>query len=63
MAAKLSYEEARRLARIWFAEAREKSEQDEAEVTAWKKEQRKWNSFGGDGGGDGSFGGGGDGGD
>ena len=50
MAAKLSYEEVRRLARIWFADAHEKSEQDEAEVTAWTTEQRKWRSFGGGGG-------------
>ena len=52
MAAKLSYEEVRRLARIWFADAREKSEQDEAEVAAWTTEQGKRDSFGG-GGGDG----------
>jgi hypothetical protein len=48
MAAKLSYEEVRRLARIWFADAREKSAQDEAEVTAWKNEQREGNSSPGD---------------
>lgn len=47
MASKLSYEDVRRLARTWFAEAREKSNRDEAEVEDWKKEQRKWNSYGG----------------
>jgi len=35
MSAKLSYEAVRRLARIWFAEAREKSDRDEAEVERW----------------------------
>lgn len=48
MAAKLSYEEVRRLARIWFADARKKSEQDETEVTACKNERHKWNSYSGD---------------
>lgn len=60
MAAKLSYEEVRRLARIWFAEAREKSVQDGAEAVAWTKGQRKWNSCpggGGDGGRSGDRGG------
>lgn len=42
MSAKLSYEDVRRLARIWFAQPREKNEQDEAE--AWTTEQRQWNS-------------------
>jgi hypothetical protein len=38
MAAKLSYEEIRRLARIWSAAAREKTGPDEAEVAASTKE-------------------------
>jgi hypothetical protein len=45
MSAKLSYEEIRRLARIWSAEAREETGQDEADVPALTKEQRKRNSF------------------
>jgi hypothetical protein len=45
MTPKLSYEQVRRLARTWFAEAREKSEQDDAEFAAWQKEHRKWNSY------------------
>jgi hypothetical protein len=36
-----SYEEVRRLARIWFTEAREKSAQDDAEIATWRIEQRK----------------------
>jgi hypothetical protein len=47
MTSKLSYEDVRRLARMWFAEAREKSNRDDADVENWKKEQRKWNSYGG----------------
>ena len=60
MSAKLSYEDVRRLARIWSAEPREKRDQDEADIAAWTTEQRKSNSLsgapfdifdGGDGGG------------
>jgi len=39
MTSRLSYEEIRRLARTWFDEARIKSERDEAEVVAWKKQR------------------------
>jgi hypothetical protein len=63
MAAKLSYEEVRRLARIWFAEAREKGVQDEAEVATWTEEQRKRNSYAGGSGSFAAFGGDSDGGD
>lgn len=49
MTPKLSYEDVRRLARAWFAEAHEKSEQDDAEVATWTREQRKWNSYSDDG--------------
>jgi hypothetical protein len=45
-----SYEEVRRLARIWFTEAREKSAQDDAEIAAWRKEHRKRNADAGEGG-------------
>ena len=45
MSAKLSYEDVRRLARIWFAQARENSEPDEAEIAAWTTEQRESNSY------------------
>jgi hypothetical protein len=31
-----------RLAQRWFADARQASAQDEAEVAAWAQEQRKW---------------------
>jgi hypothetical protein len=47
-----SYEEVRRLARIWFTEAREKSAQDDAEIAAWRKEHRKRNADAGEGGDD-----------
>ena len=32
----------RRLAQRWFADAREASAHDEAEVATWAQEQRKW---------------------
>lgn len=35
-------EELRRLGRRFFAQARQASEQDEAEIAAWKKANRKW---------------------
>ncbi len=44
MTSRLSYEDVRRLARTWFAEAKEKSDRDEAEISTWKKAHRKWNS-------------------
>ena len=51
-----------RLAREWFAEAREKSAREEADFAAWNRERKKWTDFGpgldfdlgSDGGGDGS---------
>ena len=63
-APKLSPDELHRLAEAWFAEAREKSAQDLAEVEAWKKELHKWTGFGssGDSGTWSDSGGGGDGG-
>jgi hypothetical protein len=69
---KFSEEELRRMAKSWFSEAREKSAQDDAEVSVWKKEIRKWthstdsgsggwfSSDSGDSGGGGDGGGGGD---
>jgi hypothetical protein len=41
-----SYEELRRLARIWFTEAREKSAPDDAEFADWTAERRQWNADG-----------------
>jgi hypothetical protein len=41
MTSKLSYEDIRRMARVWFNEAREQSVLDDAEIAAWKKERRK----------------------
>ena len=41
MTSKLSYEEIRRMARVWFADAHKTSEGDEAEVAAWREEHRK----------------------
>ena len=41
MTSRLSYEEIRRLARAWAADAREQSEQDDAEVAAWVRQSRK----------------------
>ena len=38
-------DELRRLGQSWFAEARELSAQDDAEVAAWKKELRKWTTY------------------
>ena len=35
-------EELRQLAKAWFSEARQKSAQENAEVTAWHNERRKW---------------------
>jgi hypothetical protein len=32
----------RRLAQSWFADARQASAQDDAEVATWAQEQRKW---------------------
>lgn len=55
------------LAREWFTEAREKTAQEDAELTAWNKNRKKWTA-GSDGGlfdsssGDGDCGGDGDGG-
>jgi hypothetical protein len=43
MSGKLSYDEARRLARIWAAEAQGKAAPDEAEIAAWSAEPRKSN--------------------
>ena len=34
-------EELRQLAKAWFSEARQKSAQEDAEVTAWHNERRK----------------------
>jgi hypothetical protein len=35
-------EELRQLVKSWFAEAQEKTNQDDAEFAAWNKERRKW---------------------
>jgi len=34
-----------RLGRSWFAQAREQSEQEKAEVEAWRREHNKWSAF------------------
>jgi hypothetical protein len=44
MMSKLSYEDIRRLARSWFAEAREKSAQHETKIAGWKAADGRWNS-------------------
>jgi hypothetical protein len=69
-APKLTEDELRRHGQSWFAESRELSSQDDAEVAAWKKELRKWTTYSNEGffsfydssdssGGDGGGGGGG----
>jgi hypothetical protein len=40
-----SAEELEQLAKFWFAQARELSARDQAEIEAWKKEHRKWRHF------------------
>jgi hypothetical protein len=50
-----------RLAREWFAQAREKSAREDEDFAAWNRERKKWTAygsggdfgFGSDGGGDG----------
>ena len=43
---KRSDDELKRLGKTWFAEARAKSEKEEAEFTTWNKERRKWSPLG-----------------
>ena len=43
-----------RLAREWFAEAREKSAREDGDFAAWNRERRKWTNY--DSGGDFGFG-------
>ena len=49
-------EELRQLAKTWFSEARQKSAQEDAEVTAWHNGRRKWSPLGYYGGSSGSRG-------
>jgi hypothetical protein len=39
-------EDLKRLGKKWFAEARQKSAQDDADFDAWDKERRKWTPLG-----------------
>ncbi len=38
-------DELNKLGRSWFAEAREQSEQEQAEVETWRREHNKWHAF------------------
>jgi hypothetical protein len=38
-------DELNKLGRSWFAEAREQSEREEAEVETWRREHNKWLAF------------------
>ena len=38
-------DELNRLGRSWFAEAREQSEQEQAELESWRREHNKWQAF------------------
>jgi hypothetical protein len=38
-------DELNKLGRSWFAEVREQSEHEEAEVEAWRREHNKWAAF------------------
>lgn len=40
-----SAEELEQLAKIWFADAHQLSDRDQAEFDAWRKEHRKWTHF------------------
>jgi hypothetical protein len=45
MTSRFSYDDIRRMARVWFSEARIESDKDAAEVAAWKAQHRKENSY------------------
>ena len=38
-------DELNRLGRSWFAEAREQSEQEKAELETWRRAHNKWSAF------------------
>ena len=38
-------DELNRLGRSWFAEAREQSEREQAELESWRREHNKWQAF------------------
>jgi len=38
-------DELNKLGRSWFAEAREQSEREQAELETWRREHNKWQAF------------------
>jgi hypothetical protein len=38
-------DELKKLGQSWFAQAREQSEHEKAEVEAWRREHNKWSAF------------------
>ena len=38
-------DELNKLGRSWFAEAREQSEREQAELESWRREHNKWQAF------------------
>jgi hypothetical protein len=38
-------DELKKLGQSWFAQAREQSEQEQAEVETWRREHNKWAAF------------------